>query len=116
VIYNLSKNKVLAEDVRVADSFLARLKGLMFDKDIPPLKSALVIKPCSSIHSFFMRFPIDVAFVGSDGRVLKILRSFKPWRIASPVIGSKMVIEMAEGAFGDGKISVGDVLDVRTEK
>jgi len=116
VIYNLSKNKVVAEDVRVADSFFARLKGLMFDRDEPPSMNALIIKPCNSIHSFFMRFPIDVAFVDSGGRVLKILRSFKPWRIAGPVIGSKMVIEMADGAFGDDKISVGDVLDIRTEK
>ena len=46
-----------------------------------PIDSALILAPCSSIHTLFMRFPIDVVFVASDGRVMRVFHALAPWRI-----------------------------------
>jgi len=86
----------------------------MFDKKIPPPNEALVIRPCVSIHSFFMNFPIDAAFVNRDGKVLKILRDFRPWMVSPVVRGSYMVIETSCGILSEDKISVGDTIEIRT--
>jgi uncharacterized protein len=56
----------------------------------------LLLRPASSIHTFFMRFPIDVVFLGSDGRVLKVVPELAPWRTAS-ARGAKAVVELPAG-------------------
>jgi len=45
--------------------------------------SAIIIAPCSAVHTFFMRFSIDVVFAARDGRVLKARRGVSPWRVAA---------------------------------
>ena len=62
-------------------TFFERMAGLLVR---PPLNSgeALYLAPCSSIHTCFMRYPIDIAFVDRDGRVLKTVSRLLPWRAA----------------------------------
>ncbi len=55
-----------------AVTFGARLRGLLFRN---PNDIALVLTPCKSVHTFGMKYPIDIAFIGRDGRVLKVFRS-----------------------------------------
>lgn len=64
-----------------ADSFLSRLLGLLAR---PPLAAdeALCLAPCGSVHTAFMRYPIDVAFVDRSGRVLEVVSPLKPFRAA----------------------------------
>lgn len=112
MIYNLTKNKVVAARSELADGFFSRLRGLMFAKSIAA-GYALVIKPCFAIHTFFMRFPIDAAFVGPGGVVLKVARGVKPWRVPSGVSSSEMVIETASGALGEENLAEGDVVEIR---
>ncbi len=71
-----------ALDVIVADSFLARLGGLLAR---PRLRNgeALVLAPCSSVHTLFMRYAIDVVFIDKHGRVMKLVEHLQPWRAAS---------------------------------
>jgi uncharacterized protein len=65
-----------------ARTFSQRLLGLLAR---PRLKEAeaLVLAPCSSVHTFFMRYAIDVVFVRRDARVLKVVHRLEPWRWAS---------------------------------
>jgi hypothetical protein len=72
---------------------------------------ALVIAPCSAIHTFAMRFPIDVIFAARDGRVLKTREAFPPGRM-SVSLGAFAVIEMAAGEIARAGIRKGDRLVV----
>ena len=78
-----------------AHTFWQRLGGLLVR---PRLQAgqALVLKPCSSVHTCFMRYAIDVVFVDGQGRVLKVIRNLKPWR-AAWCWRAKAAIEFAAG-------------------
>jgi hypothetical protein len=66
-----------------AGSFRPRLLGLaLLRAHELPSGHALLIKPCSSIHTFGMRFPIDVAFADADGEVLRVIRDVAPRRVS----------------------------------
>lgn len=89
---------VLADRVSVADSPRARAKGLLGKKGLED-GQGLLIRPCSSIHTFFMKFPIDVLFLTKDGVVIKIAKRLKPWRLCGCWFGCYMVLELKEGAL-----------------
>lgn len=87
------QDKVLASQCSIAESYFSRFLGLMGRKSIPA-EEAICFPRCNSIHTFFMRFPIDVILVGADGKVLELIESLKPWRMLLPRKGVKHVIEM----------------------
>ncbi|MDP4092478.1 MAG: DUF192 domain-containing protein [Bacillota bacterium] len=97
-IVNLTRNKSLADNCIHADSFLSRFKGLMLKKNISP-GSGLLIKPCSSIHMFFMRFSIDVIFIDRDNVIIHTMSGIKPWHVSPFIKGSKSVLELPEGTI-----------------
>lgn len=102
------KGRVLVSEVFVADSFLKRLRGWMFLKKPP--EHVLWIKPCSSIHTFFMNFPIDVLFLDEDLVVVDKKSSLKKNSLAKPIRKSKYVLEGSENLFAD--IKTGDVISI----
>ena len=77
----VASGQVLATRVEGAFDSASRKKGLL-GRDGLPDGHALVIAPCGGVHTFFMRFPIDVVFLARDGRVLKVCSAVKPWRMA----------------------------------
>src|SRR5579859_3638669 len=86
----------VSSDVRIADSLWSRFVGLMGRRELPE-GEALCIRPCSSIHMFFMRFPIDAVFVDADGVIVRIYGSIKPWRATWIVRGAKACLELPAG-------------------
>jgi uncharacterized protein len=84
-----------ALDFTVARSFVARLGGLLA---MPRLREnqALVLAPCTSVHTCFMRYAIDVAFIDKHGRVMKLVENLPPWRAAS-CWPAHAAIELAAG-------------------
>src|SRR5260221_14783484 len=86
-----------------------RRKGLM-GRDM--IGGVLVLRPCRQVHSFRMRFPIDVAFCDRDGFVLHTA-SLSPWRVSRPVPRAYFAIEAPAGAFDRWKLVVGDIVEVR---
>ncbi len=89
---------VLADRISIADSPAARARGLLGRMGLED-GQGLLIKPCSSIHMFFMKFPIDVLFLARDGRVIKMIRGLKPWRLCGCWFGCYMVLELKEGVL-----------------
>jgi len=85
---------VVTGRVHEARGFLGRLVGLMGRTD-PPAADGLVFRDCSSIHTCFMRFPLDVVYVGRGGRVTKVA-SVAPWRFSAER-GASAVIELRRG-------------------
>lgn len=91
-------------DVFIADTFVNRFLGYMFRER--PHKQAIIFKPCSSIHTFFMKFNIDVLFLDKNMEVIKMVKNLKPGKIIMPVIGANAVLETEEGGFR--KIQIGN--------
>ncbi len=93
----------------MADSFLKRLRGLMFKAELKE-SQALIFFNAPSMHTFFMRFPIDIIFLDKDRRVIKKYLALKPFRIAN-CFSSAITIELP--AYRSTKVSLdlGDVLE-----
>lgn len=94
-IINATKEIELAGKARLADCFLMRLKGLLGTKNLPK-GEALIIKPCSSVHTIGMSYAIDVLFVSEQNIVLKVVKNLPPWRAAA-CRGSAYVVELPAG-------------------
>ncbi|MCX7970769.1 MAG: DUF192 domain-containing protein [Negativicutes bacterium] len=103
--------RVVAGPVWLADRFLTRLRGLI---GRPPLAGGhgLAIVPCRGVHTWFMRYPIDVIFVDRNRMVVRVVTGLPPWRSAWCRKG-EMVVEMAAGAAGQLGIKAGDRLELR---
>jgi hypothetical protein len=102
---------VVADHVEVAETLWTRFIGLMFRRELPA-GHALAIRPCNSIHMFFMRFALDVVFVDADGRVVRVLNSIRPWRASSLVRGAKAAIELPAGTAARSSVVPGMVLQL----
>jgi uncharacterized membrane protein (UPF0127 family) len=95
--------------VQPADTFIKRLKGLMFKPSLPS-GQGLLLKPCSSIHTCFMRFAIDAIYLSSSYQVLDI-ETIAPWRVGKRVTGTKMIVEAAAGTAVQLKIGTNLIVD-----
>jgi len=102
--------RMLASAVELAVTSETRRRGLL-GRDSIDLSAALIIAPCSAIHTAFMRFVIDVAFVDRGGRVLKVVHDLQPWRIAASP-RAFAVIELHCGSLRRSDVAVGDQLRV----
>ena len=101
----------VADHVREASNPMTRSVGLLGKKTLPA-GEALLIRPCWSIHTWFMRFAIDVIFVDREDRVVKVVPNMKPWRMAMAK-GAHYVIEMRGGSLTEGDLVPGDQLVLR---
>lgn len=77
-LYNSKNDRVLARKAHIADAFLKRAIGLMGRRNLNP-GDGLILAPCASIHTWFMRFPIDIFYVNSRGMICRSESSLKPW-------------------------------------
>jgi uncharacterized membrane protein (UPF0127 family) len=99
-------------DVRMARRFHERFLGLMGRRRLEP-GVALWLQPCRGIHTLGMRFAIDVLFLDGKGRVLRIARNVRPWRLAWAPRGTQSVVEVASGWLTEGAIRTGDRMETR---
>lgn len=107
ILMNESSGKVIVESLVTAESARARMRGLLGRSSLPG-REGLLLRPCRSIHMWFMRFPIDAAFLDHELRVLKIVRNLQPWRLAWAPRSTRSVVETAAGVMAD--LQVGDRL------
>lgn len=92
-------SRVLAQEVEMANTVWSRGIGLLGRKDLPS-HQALWIEGCSSIHTCFMAFPIDVVYMDSQNKILKVVRNLVPWRF-SLSWGASVAIEWKAGTLAD---------------
>ena len=95
---NTSNQKILARKVRVASSLIQRAIGLLGTSTLPD-DEGIWLKPCKSVHTFFMRYPIDVLFLDPEGTIVH-QESLVPWRISRWVSRAAGVLEVAAGTAG----------------
>jgi hypothetical protein len=110
-LVNLRRGSVLATRLEGAFDSAARRRGLL-GRDSLPDGAAIVIAPCNAVHTFFMRFPLDLFFVSRDGRVLKVCRAVEPWRVAG-AWRAFAVIEAPAGCAARSRTEQGDVVSLR---
>jgi len=110
-VTNTTRGAVLAETSEKVDTFIRRGIGLIGRSGLPP-GGGLIIQPCHSVVSFFMRFPIDVVFVDGDGNVAYGLRNMVPWRTSKIVRGSKFVVELPAGTIDETGTEIGDTIRI----
>jgi uncharacterized membrane protein (UPF0127 family) len=104
-LLNERTGQSVATTLEIASTSAERRRGLLGRDGLAP-GAALVITRCNAVHTIGMRFAIDVAFVDSRGRVRKIVRALRPWRMACSPLASN-AIEFAAGEL-DGRLQVGD--------
>ncbi len=103
-------NSVLLTKLEIARSFLKRLIGLL-SRDHLSYEEGLLFPNCNMIHTLGMRFPIDVIFLDSQGRVVRIFPKYPPGRIMLwPVWSASYVLEVADGSASRWGLEVGDRL------
>lgn len=95
----------------MADTFFARLVGLLNRSSLKK-GEALILTPSNSIHSFFMRFAIDVAFLDKSGKVIETFPSFKPFRISLVYFNASLTIELPEGVIQSTQTQPGDIIQL----
>ena len=107
---NLRTGAVIAGRLEAAFDSKTRRRGLLGRQGLPA-GSAMIIAPCSSIHTFFMKFPIDVVFAGRDGRVVKVYDELPAWRVG---FGWKSfaAIELPAGTLRPTETRPGDFLQI----
>src|SRR5262249_10700920 len=97
---------VVCERCVLADRMLARMRGLLGRKDLPA-GEGMLITPESKVHTWFMRFPIDIVFLDADYTVLAVRESVPPWRMAG-CRGARAVLELRAGTCARHAIRPGD--------
>ena len=105
---NATKNTVLATVVESAFSSSERRTGLL-SRDSFEAGHALIIAPSNAIHTFFMKFAIDVVYFTRDGKVVKSRENLRPWRISAALRGYG-VVELPAGTLASTPVNVGDRL------
>jgi uncharacterized membrane protein (UPF0127 family) len=110
-VRNLTRAIVLADAAEVADTSAKRRTGLLKHTSLAP-GDGLWIVPCESVHSFFMKFTIDVLYLDRQRRVKKIRPEMVPWR-ASACLTAHSVLELPAGSIVRTGTQTGDQLEIK---
>jgi uncharacterized membrane protein (UPF0127 family) len=110
LIVNLTRGNLVCEQAIIADRALRRMRGLLGRKSLPS-DEGMLLEPAPSIHTAFMRFPIDVVFLDGTLSVIKIVEQLAPWR-ATSCGHARAVLELASGESSRRGIELGDRLAV----
>lgn len=108
-ILNETREAEVASRITLCESTADRTRGLLGTRRLDP-GHVYWIRPCNSIHTFFMLMTIDVAFVDADLKVIKLIPSMTPFRVCLPVRSAAGVLEGAEGMIEAGRLHTGDQL------
>lgn len=109
MLYNVNKENLVLENVRLANGFLQKFKGLMGRKKLNKSEGLMLLN-CNSIHTCFMKFPIDVIFLNIDHEVIAMRKEVRPWRMVNFIKKAYITVEMAAGTIEHKNIEVGDLL------
>jgi uncharacterized membrane protein (UPF0127 family) len=106
-VINVATGQTVIARLYVADRFLSRLLGLQFRRPLPA-GEGLLLAPCRSVHTFCVRFVLDLACLDSQGMVVETRTGVRPWRV---VMGPPTTMGILEASAGQlRKIRVGDRL------
>src|SRR6266511_5164975 len=108
---NLTTRKELAGDLKLADTALLRLKGLLGRTSLHP-GEGLWIKPCKGVHTFGMKFPIDIIFLDRNNFVVSIVRDLPPNRLTPLSFKAVSVLELPSKTVEMTAAGIGDEIEI----
>jgi len=108
-VRNLTRGSGVAGRVRRADQAWSRVVGLLGRRSLAG-DEGLLLTPCTSIHTFFMRFPIDILYLDREQVVVKAVRALRPFRLSACLKGGRSTLELPAGAIEASGTQVGDRL------
>lgn len=111
ILFNATKKTLLADRCHFANTVLKRMIGLLNRRRLEP-GEALLIDRCYGIHTFGMRFPIDVLFLDHDLRVLRVVEALPPYRTCA-VKRAVYVLELPIGSVRTSQTEQGDQIQLR---
>lgn len=101
----------VGSQIKVADHYFARLKGLLGVKQLD-LGQGLLITPCKSVHMFFMQISLDIVFLDKERQVVHLIENLKPWQISPVIKQAASCLELPVGQIQQAEIELGDFLDL----
>lgn len=107
----MRRGEVFLSDCDVTESAWERMRGLL-PRSRLGVNEALWLSPCTSVHTFFMRFEMDAAFLDRQGRVIAIYDSMRPWRHTWIHPFAAGVLELAGGTLRRAGVEKGEVLEL----
>lgn len=110
LVRNLTRNTQIADKLEVARSGPKRSKGLLGRNGLGQGEGMWII-PCEAVHTFFMRFPIDLIYLDRKHRVKKVRGSVPAWRI-SGCLSAHSVLELPSGTIRETRTERGDLLEI----
>jgi len=110
-LVNKTKNQLVVAHLAEANTLWSRLRGLLGRTSLPD-DEGMLFDLNNSIHTFFMKFAIDVVFVDKNWRVVKTFAAVKPGRMIWPILTARATLEFSEGTIARAKIEIGDQLNV----
>jgi uncharacterized membrane protein (UPF0127 family) len=110
-ISNATTGAQLATNARLATSHWARLAGLLGRGSLDE-GEALIIRPCTSVHTMFMRFTIDVVFIDDKGAVVKAVERLRPFRASLGGKGARAAVELPAGVIEGSGTAAGHQLAI----
>ncbi|MFW6152290.1 MAG: DUF192 domain-containing protein [Verrucomicrobiota bacterium] len=108
----LCNDEILVERLFVAVGSFQRMKGLLGRKHFPQ-GEGLYLEPAPVIHTFFMRFKLDLIFLDSNMRVTCYRKDVKPFQIVHGGKGAHSVVEVESGWLGSGAAAIGAKLNIQ---
>ena len=113
--FNRTRRAYLATDLKMAATHWSRLRGLMCTEAASfPAGKALWIVPCRGVHTFAMRFPIDVVYLDHNKIVVHMENALAPWRVAPVRMKAASVLELPQHVLAETGTRVGDELEIAT--
>jgi uncharacterized membrane protein (UPF0127 family) len=109
-VSNLTRGTVIGNGIEVADRGGRRRKGLL-GRSALARGEGLWIAPCEAIHTFFMRFDLDLVYLGRERNVIKVRSGVRPWRISGCLIAHS-VLELPAGTVNATRTQKGDLLAI----
>ena len=108
LLMDQSREIVIAEKLQMANKPLERMVGLL-GRSFLPYGEGILLVPCNSIHTYFMRFSIDILFLDRFQKVLKIVENLQPYRFAT-CLKAFQTVEIPAGTVGKLNIEAGSNL------
>ncbi len=112
-VRNLTRDALLADSAEVADTSEKRRTGLLKHDHLDP-GQGLWIVPCESVHSFFMKFAIDLVYLDRQKKVRKVRHSMMPWRL-SACLTAHSILELPAGVLAATGTQAGDQLTIEEQ-
>ena len=112
--YNVTRKAFLASELKVADTHWKRLRGLMATSPSSfGFGQGLWIVPCHGVHTFAMRYPIDVVYLDQNKVVVHVEENVRPWRFTDIRLDAVTVIEFRWPTVMNSGTCVGDQIEIR---